>query len=494
MFKAMREVELQSDVSLNTVDSIESFQGDILAGRWDSVLQQVASLKIPHEKAMFLYEQVILECLEIGERELAKELLRTTQPMLMLKTEQPVRYLKLEQLCIRPFFTAADAYEMGSSKERRRQELAEALISEVTVVPPSRLLSLLGQALRYQQSQGLLPKGSSFDLFSGGRRAIKKDVDEKVPRKQAGQIRFSTESHPETAIFSPDGMSLMTGSIDGFIELWDCDTCKLRKDLEYQSKDELMMHEEAVLCSSFSRDGEYLATGAQSGQLKVWKVSTGLCVKRFNQAHLQGLTSVAFARDGTLLLTSSFDQSARIHGLKSGKTLKEFRGHTSYVNTAAFTKDGSNILTGSSDGTIKLWEVRTTDCLVTFRPGMLPGAVAREHTIHTIQLMPNNPDQIFVCTKSSQAYLMTIHGQVIRTFSSGKQTGADFVCATVSPQGKFFYCVGEDGILYAFDVAAGLLENVMQVSDREVIGIAHHPLRSVVATITDDGQLKLWKP
>ena len=369
MFKAMRALEAQSDVSMNTVDNIETFQADILAGKWDHVLQQVASLKLPREKAMFLYEQVILECLESGERDLGREMLRTTEVMLFMKVDQPERYLKLERLCQRPFFNASDAYEIGTSKERRRQELAESLSSEVTVVPPSRLLALLGQALRYQQSQGMLPKGSSYDLFSGGRRAIKKDVDEKIPRKQAGIIRFNAESHPETAIFSPDGLSLMTGSIDGFIELWDCDTCKLRKDLEYQAKDELMMHEEAVLCSAFSRDGEFLATGAQSGQLKVWKVSTGLCVKRFNPAHPQGLTSVCFSRDSTQLLTASFDQSARIHGLKSGKTLKEFRGHTSYVNSATFNKDGANILTASSDGTIKLWDVRTTDCLLTFRPG-----------------------------------------------------------------------------------------------------------------------------
>ena len=114
------------------------------------------------------------------------------------------------------------------------------------MVPPSRLLSLLGQALRYQLSQGMLPKGDAFDLFSGGRRTQRKEVEEKIPRKQAGLIRFSTESHPETAIFSPDGQSLVTGSVDGFIELWDCDTCKLRKDLDYQMKDELMMHEEVI--------------------------------------------------------------------------------------------------------------------------------------------------------------------------------------------------------------------------------------------------------
>lgn len=44
----------------------------------------------------------------------------------------------------------------------------------------------------------------------------------------------------------------------------------------------------------------------------------------------------------------------RIHGLKSGKALKEFRGHSSYVNHAIFTSDGTRILTASSDGSVKV--------------------------------------------------------------------------------------------------------------------------------------------
>jgi WD40 repeat protein len=31
------------------------------------------------------------------------------------------------------------------------------------------------------------------------------------------------------------------------------------------------------------------------------------------------------------VLSGSYDGSIRVHGLKSGKMLKEFRGHTSYV-------------------------------------------------------------------------------------------------------------------------------------------------------------------
>ena len=34
--------------------------------------------------------------------------------------------------------------------------------------------------------------------------------------------------------------------------------------------------------------------------------------------------------------------------------LKEFRGHTSYVNDAIFTNDGSRLIIASSDGTIKV--------------------------------------------------------------------------------------------------------------------------------------------
>ena len=44
------------------------------------------------------------------------------------------------------------------------------------------------------------------------------------------------------------------------------------------------------------------------------------------------------------LLSASFDMTVRIHGLKSGKTLKEFRGHSSYVNCVTFSPDGHQVL------------------------------------------------------------------------------------------------------------------------------------------------------
>ena len=86
-----------------------------------------------------------------------------------------------------------------------------------------------------------------------------------------------------------------------------------------------------------------LATGSEGGQILVWKIASGQCLRKFEKAHSKGVTSLQFSKDSSQLLSASFDMTARVHGLKSGKTLKEFRGHTSYVNCVTFTPDGHQV-------------------------------------------------------------------------------------------------------------------------------------------------------
>ena len=266
--RTLQVLQEEAGVALNTVDNVESFVSDVQNGRWDSVMAVVATLKLPGPVLADLYEHLVLELLEMRELETARQVLRSAAPMVRMKEQQPERHRKLEAIAGKPYFDPRDAYESGSSKERRRNQIAESLRAEVSVVPPSRLLALLGQALKWQQHQGLLPSGSKFDLFLGG--AAQRVVEPETYVSAPGPvIKFGKKSHAECAAFSADGLYLASGSMDGFIEVWDYEKGKVRKDLAYQEADEFMMHDEPVLALTFSRDSELLASGSQDGHIKV---------------------------------------------------------------------------------------------------------------------------------------------------------------------------------------------------------------------------------
>lgn len=130
------------------MESVDSFIDDIKQGKWDKVLLEVADLQIPVKKLEALHEQIVLEMVELREVETARALLRQSEALMALRSEDPERYLALEKVCNRTLIDPKLLYQ-GSSRQKRRDAIVKLFQTEVRSVPPSRLMVLLGQAMKW---------------------------------------------------------------------------------------------------------------------------------------------------------------------------------------------------------------------------------------------------------------------------------------------------------------------------------------------------------
>ena len=159
------------------------------------------------------------------------------------------------------------------------------------------------------------------------------------------------------AAFSPDGLRIVSGSVDKTLRIWDARS----------GQEQLILrgHSGAVTTGAFSPDGQRIISGSADRTVKLWDVGRGRELRDF-RGHTGPVRCVAFSPDGKHIVSAGDDTIVKGWDSASGRELLSLPGHSHTVSSVAFSPDGRLILSGSQDKTLKLWDADSGKELRTF--------------------------------------------------------------------------------------------------------------------------------
>ena len=167
---------------------------------------------------------------------------------------------------------------------------------------------------------------------------------------------FPVDHSISTVAFSPDGQTILTGSVDGTAQLWNA--------ASGQRIGKPMLHQQPVIFAVFSGRNNRVATSclgraSATQTVRVWDAGTGEPVGP-NLDHEFSIASPSFSPDSSTILTRSFKAgTVRCWNVETGKILFELGKQFGEPRVAAFHPDGKTVVTGSKDGAIRLCRADT---------------------------------------------------------------------------------------------------------------------------------------
>ncbi len=202
---------------------------------------------------------------------------------------------------------------------------------------------------------------------------------------------------------------------------------------------------------------------------------------RILQGHEGAVKSVAFSPDGTQILTGSWDWSAQLWDVATGRVIRGFEGHDERVTSVAFGPDGRHVLTGSIDGTMRLWETSTGAELYQFNRA--------DERITAVAVSPSGR-HVLAATNQGVAHLWDVASRrALRQFIGHSDA---LTALAFSPDGTKILTGSADATARIWDAATGRELQILKGHGASVLAVAFSPDGAQALTGSWDGTTRLW--
>ena len=123
---------------------------------------------------------------------------------------------------------------------------------------------------------------------------------------------------------------------------------------------------DAIFSLAVSGNGQYWATGSNSGELRFWR-EEGRTLHLILQAYTAPVYALAFSPDGSMVSSGSWNGVIKLWDVASGVLLWTGEEHSSIIEGLAFAPDGLTLASCGADGIVRIWDCSSGACLQTLQ-------------------------------------------------------------------------------------------------------------------------------
>ena len=217
-------------------------------------------------------------------------------------------------------------------------------------------------------------------------------------------------SNVYSVAFSPDGKTLVSGHDNGFICLWEIATGKSSNyyfNIWGEEGTELMpYHIGAIRSITFSPDGKTLVIlcKGRDDAVHLWDATTGRYIRCLfvTGGEENSIESTAFRPDGrTVAVGLGFD-GIDLWDTKTDKLHQSLNGHHRWgVLSLAFSPEGAMLASGGEDKIVNLWDMETKTHLQSFR--------GHKGDVFSVAFSPDG--KTFASSSKEAVYVWNIHSE-----------------------------------------------------------------------------------
>ena len=245
----------------------------------------------------------------------------------------------------------------------------------------------------------------------------------------------------------------------------------------------VLRHDDKVTDTRWSPDGKTIVTGSLDGTAQVWDATTGRPIGHALR-HAKGIARVAFDPRGERVVTASWDRTARIWDAKTGEPRTPPFANGLAVNTAFFNAAGTGVVTASWDGSVRIWDASTggpqagvagmtTELFATW-------AVFDPKGRFVVSSDAGHGVRLWNAATGEPIYPALLHDDLVERVQ-------------FSPDSRFIVSGSQDGTARVWDVLAGRPVGEAMVHRGGVRGVCFSHDGAHVATASADGTARIWQ-